>query len=177
MKHHYVIFIRGVNVGGKATISMATLKSLLEEKGFENVRSYINSGNLAFQSTLDKDGVRKSIHDIIQKNFCLEIDLIVKPKSELEDIIKNNPFDPETERDNSKRVVVMLSGTADPERMNTLKEDKSIEEKIYPVKDLVYIYYYNGIGRSKFTINVIERKLKVTATARNWNTILKMRDA
>jgi len=177
MKHHYAIFLRGVNVGGKAAVKMDTLKSLLEANGFEDVRSYINSGNLTLKCSSDKAGLRKAITGIILENFNLEVDLIVKSKSELEDIIKNNPFDPETEVDNSKRVVVMLSEAVDKAKIAAFREEKSVVENFYPFDDLIYIYYHNNIGRSKFTINFIERKLKVVATARNWNTLIKMRNA
>jgi uncharacterized protein (DUF1697 family) len=176
MKHHYIIFLRGVNVGGRATVKMDLLKELLGRKGFEGVSSYINSGNIALQSDLDKPVIQKIFKDILRDQFGIAADLLVKTREEVKEIISKNPFNEETENDNAKRVVVMLSGIVDSKRWNSLKENKSIVENFYPADDLIYIYYNNGIGRSKFTNTLIEKKLGVIATARNWNTILKMSD-
>ena len=156
---------------------MDLLKALLAKTGFGEVKTYINSGNISLLTEMGKERVEKIFIEILKSHFGVTADLMIKTRKELQEIISKIPFNELTECDNAKRVVVMLSEMADQERLRGLKEDRSIVENFYPAGDVIYIYYKNGIGRSKFTINLIERKLKVLATARNWNTMLKMRDA
>jgi uncharacterized protein (DUF1697 family) len=174
--NNYVIFLRGVNVGGNATLRMDLLKKLLLENNYLNVKTYINSGNLLVSTPQDKKTLADNVKEIIKTNFGLTIEMIIKTKAELNDIIAHNPYDKEKETDNSKRVVAMLSEKTGPEKTQIFKEDSKITENYYTNGDLIYIYYHDGAGRSKFTNNYIEKKLKVTSTARNWNTILKMND-
>jgi uncharacterized protein (DUF1697 family) len=172
----YAIFLRGVNVGGNATVKMDVLKSALTENKYRDVSTHINSGNLIVSSLNDKEMLNQNITEIITAYFGIIVEMIIKTKNELLDIIENDPFDPEKETENSKKAVVMLSEKVDNDKVLVFKESSKIEENFYFKDDLLYIYYHNGAGRSKFTNNFIGKKLKVTATARNWNTILKMAD-
>jgi uncharacterized protein (DUF1697 family) len=170
----YIIFLRGINVGGNAKVSMDILKKALIAKEYSNVKTYINSGNLLVSTPQDKIPLIEDVREIIKTQFGISVELIVKTKSELDYILTQDPFDKGNETDNSKKIVAMLSKKIDPEKTQVFKEDSKIEENFYVNGDLLYIYYHNGAGQSKFTNNYIEKKLKVTSTARNWNTILKM---
>jgi len=171
---NYIIFLRGVNVGGHATIKMDNLKNALLEKQYHNVKSYINSGNLVLSTLQDKPILMESVSEIIQSKFNLTIGMIIKTKEELHSIIANDPFDKEKETDNAKKVVAMLSERIDPAKARIFKTEGKIVENYYINGDLLYIYYQLGAGTSKLTNNYIEKKLNVISTARNWNTILKM---
>jgi len=171
----YAVFLRGINVGGKNIINMNDLKSALINKQFENVKSYINSGNIVLKHKGSRQEAAQIIKELIQSQFKLSIEVIVKTEKELGMIIENEPFS-EKENDNSKKIVVMLSGKIDKEKALTIKDDERIEENFYSMNDLLYIYYHNGAGRSKFTLTYIEKKLNITATGRNWNTIIKMNE-
>jgi len=170
----YVAFIRGINVGGNNIISMYDLKNALTKNKFKNVKTYINSGNIVFESNDEKKKVKEFFEKIIVTHFKLTIDVTVKTQKELDEIILNNPFNSKSENDNSKRIVVMLSGNVSEDQTAQLKSDERIVENYYHKDDLLYIYYHDGAGRSKFTTAYIDKKLKVTSTARNWNTMLKM---
>lgn len=170
----YVVFLRGINVGGNNLINMTDLKNALSKNQFENVRTYINSGNVVFHSNESKNKVKEIFAKTIKAKFSLMIDMIVKTQKELDKIISNNPFDAEKENDNSKRAVVMLSDKVDKEKAVLFRSDRRIAENYYHKDDLLYIYYHDGAGRSKFTNAYIEKKTNVISTARNWNTILKM---
>lgn len=166
--------MRGINVGGNAKVSMDILKQSLVAQKYSNVKTYINSGNLLVCTPQDKKTLRENIDEIIKKNFGLSVEMIVKTKAEIDHIINNDPFDKENETDNSKKVVMMLSEEIEPEKTAIFNTDSKIIEKFYVNGDLLYVYYHNGAGQSKFTINYVEKKLKVASTARNWNTMLKM---
>lgn len=172
--NNYIIFLRGVNVGGNAPVKMDILKNALLEKEYRHVKSYINSGNLVLCTAQDKQTLMTSVREIIQYKFSLTVRMIIKTKEELRSIIADDPFDKDKETDNSKKVVVMLSESIEPAKALIFKSEGKIVENYYADKDLLYIYYHQGAGTSKFTNNYIEKKLNVSSTARNWNTILKM---
>ncbi len=170
----YAAFLRGINVGGNNIINMNDLKNALTKSKFENVKTYINSGNIVFESADGKKDVKETFENTILSRFKLKIDVTIKTQKELEEIISNNPFNEKKENDNSKRIVVMLSDKVDRDRALQFKSDEKIVENYYHKDDILYIYYHDGAGRSKFTTSYIDKKLKVSSTARNWNTILKM---
>jgi uncharacterized protein (DUF1697 family) len=172
----YVAFLRGINVGGNNIISMNDLKSALAKSKFKNIQTYINSGNIVLESNDDKEKVKELFEKTIVAYFKLKIDVTVKTQKELDEIILNNPFNSKKENENSKRIVVMLSDKVSQDQALQLKSDERIVENYYLKDDLLYIYYHDGAGRSKFTTSYIDRKLKVTSTARNWNTMLKMNE-
>jgi uncharacterized protein (DUF1697 family) len=169
----YVIFLRAVNVGGTGIIKMSDLKSALEDHGFTEVKTFINSGNIIFMSTENKEATRIAIKDIIAKRFNLNIELIVKTQQELENILASDPYAP-GEEEKSRRLVAMMSGKIDDRLSSTLRDDKRVTENYYIKDDLLYIYYLNGAGKSKLSTSYIEKKLGLYSTSRNWNTLEKM---
>jgi uncharacterized protein (DUF1697 family) len=174
MQNKYAIFLRGVNVGGHAAISMEKLKKILSENGFTNVRSYINSGNLVASSALEKGQASERISMLISEYFNMQVDIQLKTKAELEHIIENDRFDRDSENDPSRKVVIMLTSTVNEKDWPAIQKLQVFEEKCYFTDDLIFVYYPQGAGKSRFTTNSVERKLKVKATGRNWNTIIKM---
>jgi len=170
----YIAFLRGINIAGHNIIRMKDLRDALVKNKFENVKTYINSGNILFESNDEKKKVKKFFEKTILTHFNLKINVTVKTQKELDGIIVNNPFNSKNENENSKRIVVMLSDNVSEDQVSQLKSDKRIAENYYHEGDLLYIYYHDGAGRSKFTTTYIDKKLKVTSTARNWNTMLKM---
>lgn len=172
----FIIFLRGVNVGGNAPVKMDVLKSVLLENKYQNVKTYINSGNLVVTTLHDKRALVENVKEIIKTHFGISVEMIVKTKAEIEYIVSRDPFNKEKETDNPKKIVVMLSEMTNAEKTNVFIGDSNIVENYYIEGDLIYIYYHNGAGQSKFTNNYIEKKLKVISTARNWNTILKMEE-
>jgi uncharacterized protein (DUF1697 family) len=170
----YAVFLRGINVGGNAIISMASLKQLLTAEGYKQVDTFLNSGNVILETEKNKIETEIHIREIIEQQCGLTIAIFVKSKDDLEFIVANNPFDADTEADNSKRMVVMFHEiVASGEKMTVLKDDK--EDADYYLKgDLIYIYYKVGVGRAKVTNPTIKQFLKQVSTSRNWNTITKI---
>ncbi len=172
----YAIFLRGVNVGGNSKINMNILKEALVKEKFTNVKTYLNSGNVILGAAASKDNVMKTVRQVIQSQFVMNISIIIKTPEELTHILESDPFNPQTETDHSKKMVVMLSGKTNTSKVLAFKEDKKIDENFYLKNDVLYIYYHNGAGRSKLTNGYIEKKLNIISTARNWNTMTKIRE-
>ncbi|MGH9629490.1 MAG: DUF1697 domain-containing protein [Bryobacteraceae bacterium] len=170
-----VSLLRGVNVGGHKKIRMDELRALYESLGLVDPRSYVQSGNIVFRSK-ERDLARlvKRIEDGIEQKFGFRPDVIVRTCSELRDVIARNPFATRQGIDASKLLVVFL--TSDPEveaREKVLKIKADPEELRIDGREL-YIYFPNGMGRTKLPYATIERTLKTPATGRNWNTVTKL---
>lgn len=170
----FIVFLKGVNIGGHNRVKMDILKKALAEHQFEHVRTYINSGNIILQSTQGKEKVREQVVQIIKTNFGIHVNMVIKTADELMDMAQKSPFSVETENDHARRAVVMLSEKVEPVRIQIFKDEGKVSENYYLVDDLLFVYYKNGFAKTRFTTDYIERKLRVITTARNWNTILKL---
>ena len=170
----YVALLRGINVVGKNMIKMEALRATFTELGFANVASYINSGNLVFETTKTDDSkLAKNIHDAIVEDFGFDISVMVRPMAEIENIVANNPFEGQFEND--KDVHVFFLGrelTADQE--NLLLEQANENEFIAVSGRSVYYMLRIGFPDSLLGKSFIDKKLKVAATARNWRTVKKL---
>lgn len=164
----YIVLLRGINVGGRNLIPMKDLVALLEQKGFQNVKTYIQSGNVVFQS---KHTSSAELTKLIAGEFGFKPDVLVLEKSEFESSLKHNPFHP-TEGKTAHFYFCSKNPKLNPEKL-----DKYLaESEEYKIKNKVfYLYAPEGIGRSKLVAN-IESCLGVPVTGRNLNTINKIRE-
>ena len=164
----YIVLLRGINVSGKNKIPMVTLRELLNDLEFQNVQTYIQSGNIILTSEQSKLEVSKRVKKGIFQKFDLDIHVIVKTVLELNEIVKNYPFSLENEK---IVAFTFLDKISDKETI----EVKNIGEDLYKiVKDVVYLNCKSGFGKTKLTNNVLEKKLNVNATTRNLKTTLKL---
>jgi uncharacterized protein (DUF1697 family) len=171
----FIVFLRGVNIGGSATVKMDELKLVLLAAGFAEVKTWINSGNIALRWKDDRKSAELLLGELLEREFGMGIGFIIKTAGELEDMIAGDPFDPEGEGDNAKRLVAMLSEGAEGREDELAKPGEGIIESFRIRGDLVYIYYRDGVGKSRFSNSYIEKRLGLLSTSRNWNTLLKMR--
>jgi len=170
-----VALLRGINVGGHNQIAMADLRSLFESLGFSSVKSLLQSGNVVFESErLKRQAVERLLEVETAKRLGVSVDYLVRSAKELQTIIANNPFEQEAKRDASHLVVVFLRTAPRAPETKALEEAIQGREIIRADGKQLYAVYPDGIGRSKLTNTLIEKKLGVRGTARNWNTILKL---
>jgi len=169
----FISILRGINVSGQKKILMVDLKALYKKLGFENVQTYIQSGNVVFDCDKGKSNftIAEMIEQAIGKDYKFQVPVLVKQADVLISTIKNNPFIEEAGVDLSRVVVTFLESLPTPE--NLLK----LEGVDYPPDQFIidgmniYIYCPKSYGNSKLSNNFFERKLKVRATTRNWKTI------
>ncbi len=167
----YVALLRGINVGGNNMIKMETLRSTFESLGFENVKSYINSGNLAFDSAKTDDGkLAKTIHDAIQSEFGFDISVMVRPISEVQEIVEWNPFDGQFESHKDVHIFFLNDKLTD-EQEALLLEQGSENEMFAIFGRHVACLLKIHITDSAIGKGFIDKKLKIAATARNWRTV------
>lgn len=168
----YIALLRGINVSGQKKIPMADLRELLAKSGFNNVQTYIQSGNVIFESLEeDKTTLETKIHESIKSHFSFEVPVLVLKPKELQQIFDDCPF-PQEKKENS--YFMMLYSTANSGLVEEVSTLSYPNEEFKITDNCVYFYCATGYGKAKFSNNFFERKLKVTATARNYKTMVKL---
>ena len=168
----YITFLRGINVGGHKKVPMAELRELLTKSGLENVKTYIQSGNVVFRSSNDdikalETKIKKSIID----HFGFEVSVMVRTRTDLNTIFNDCPF-PEEKKVNS--YFAILSDIPDEDLVKEAYKKTYENEEYKILKDCLYFYCANGYGNAKFNMNFFEKKLNVNATSRNYKTMVKL---
>lgn len=167
----YISILRGVNVSGQRLIKMDALKKMYEKLNFENVHTYVQSGNVIF-SVIEKDSkeLEKIITSQIEIYFGFEVPVIVMNAKSLEAIIENNPFVKDNLKESTSLYITFLMDSPTEFNKESIIEMKHPSEEIAFSSNAVYLYCPNGYGRTKLTNNFLENKLKVIATTRNLKT-------
>jgi len=171
----HIALVRGINVGGHAMLAMADLREAIAALGFRDVRTLLQSGNVVFagggrggaalEAQLEKETL---------KRFALRTAFLVRSPREWADVIARNPFPDEAKRDPGHLQVMFLKTAPAAPAVEALRAGVTGPEIIRAGERHLYITYPDGMGRSKLTGALIEKKLGTTGTARNWNTVLKL---
>lgn len=168
----YISVLRGINVGGHKKVKMDALRILFERLGFKNVQTYIQSGNVIFQTKKGNPGVlAKEIAEQITAVFSFEVPVIVADLNEMETVIANNPFTGIEAEDTKALHLTFLSEEPLPGTAELLQKSKYVPDEFILSGKVLYLYCPNGYGQTKLTNTFFENKLKVVATTRNWKTI------
>lgn len=168
-----IAILRGINVGGKRKILMADLKSMCEKLGLKNVKTYIQSGNLIFNSDRQNSELENDLEKAITEKFGFDVPVIVRTEKELEASINNNPF---FDKDADIKQLHLTFLKEKPSKENI---DKTLTYNYEPDKFKIddkdtFIFCAGKYHKSKLTNNFFEKQLKVGATTRNWKTVLKL---
>jgi uncharacterized protein (DUF1697 family) len=174
----YVALLRGINVSGKKIVKMEDLRKLMEGAGYGSVKTYIQSGNVVFEAKeKSKTKIAEAIEKLIGNAYGFEVTVFVLDMAGLEKAIDNNPFaeNREPEGSGTKKIyVTFLSGLPSPENLEKLKSAPIGEDRIALFEDILYFKLAVSAADSKLSNTLIESKLKLKATTRNWNTSLKL---
>jgi len=170
----YICLLRGINVGGHRKIKMADLRAQLSKIDLENVKTYIQSGNISFESK-EKDyrKLETQITDLILEKFGHEVPVMVRQGKELNKVFENNPYLSE-EEDLRMIHVAFLSEEPTMEAFKELNAEQFAPDKCQLLDRAIYIHYPNGSYKSKLSGNFLEKKLGLKVTARNWKTVTKL---
>ncbi|WP_029270128.1 DUF1697 domain-containing protein [Flavobacterium sp. KJJ] len=173
MKTHLAL-LRGINVSGHNMMKMEALKTMLENIGFQNVRTYLQSGNVFVDSEEDASKVGFMIKQEIFKVFGHEVPTIVITKEDLELCFKNNPYLKEKDIDTKKLYVAFVSTALKSENINDLKISQFKPDEASIDGNRIFIKYAVGAGKTRLEGKYIEKKLNVIVTMRNWNTVTNL---
>ena len=179
----YVSILRGINVSGRKKILMADLKVLCEKIGFTNVKTYIQSGNVAFdiddknkklKGQSDKELAEKIVQ-AISKQYDFDVPVIVMPSEEMQSTIETNPFlIRNKEIDPKKLYVTFLADEPDSDKLDKLNEIEYPPDEFEVIGKKIFVYCPEKYGETKLSNGFFERKLKLAATTRNWRTVNKI---
>lgn len=173
MEDQFIIFLKGINVGGNNIIRMQELKKVLSENGFENITTIIQSGNIILSSEKSRSEIREIVHQLIQANFNLDIPVIVTNKVEIESSLEKFPFYDQSS-DESQLHITFLEREVDSDEWDK-KFSKILSEETYKLSNsILYLYTPNGYHKSKLNASSIASKLKINATNRNLKTLKKV---
>lgn len=170
----YIALLRGINVGGNTMISMAELKKCFADLGFENVASYINSGNLAFDTRKSSElklaeRIEKAVEQLVGKN----VQVMVRQQKDIESVLANNPY--EGEYASHKEMHVLFLKTELPaDKKQLLADAVPTGERFSVIGREIFCHLPTGVADSYLGRGQFEKLLKVSVTARNWRTVEKL---
>jgi len=171
----YIALLRGINVSGQKLIRMELLRSVMNEIGLKDVTTYIQSGNVLFSYPETEVGILADmISDAIRTHFGFEVQIIIATPEMLENAIADNPFANRTPDDSTQPYVGFFSKVPSAESVAALKSSDFGSDEFCILGDRIYIWYGDSAGKSKLSNALIERKLGVISTVRNWKTVKKM---
>ena len=171
----YVALLRGVNLGGTNRVPMAELRTALGARGFEGVSTVLASGNVLLRSAAPEHIVAGQVGDTIEDAFGVRVPVIVRSGAELAAVVGRNPFlAAAADRDPTTMHVAFLSEQPSAAAFATLDPDRSPPDAFAVDGREVFLSYPNGVGRSRLTLDYLERRLGVEGTTRNWRTVLRL---
>jgi len=168
----YVALLRGINVSGKNAVKMIDLENLIENIGYFNVSTYKQSGNVIFESNqeIHTFEMEKLLESKMKEHFGLDISVLIRSKKNFAKYLKIKPFQHEYTTDNDKYHITFLKENVvfSPEIFENINFG---DDKFCIIDSEIYLYCPNGYGKTKLNNIFFEKKLKTTATTRNWNSV------
>ncbi|MEA3075402.1 MAG: hypothetical protein QOF60_310 [Actinomycetota bacterium] len=173
----YAALLRGVNVGGHNAVGMAPLREVLSSLGYEDVATLLQSGNAVFTApaSAKTDGAAR-IEAAVADRFGVSIKVLLRDAKAMAKVVASNPWPERAAAEPAKAHVAFLGAKPAAAKVSAVDHTKFAPDELVVVGDAAYLWYPNGSGRSKLGATVFEKGLGVVATARNWNTVLKLRD-
>jgi len=172
----YIGLLRAVNLAGLNRVAMADLRELLTGLGFTDVKTLLQSGNVVFRGRPRAvPGLERTLENALRSDLRVTTDFFVRSVPEWDALIDANPFPKEAQRDPQRLIALLLRDAVDAARVKDLQRAIPGREVVRADGRQAYIVYPDGQGRSRLTIALIEKKLGTRGTARNWNTVLKLR--
>ena len=170
----YVALLRGINVGGNTMIKMEELRKSFEALGLENVVSYINSGNLAFDASSQGSAkLSRMVEQAIEKDFGKQIPVFTRERPDICRILASNPFAGQFQS-HKEMHVLFLKVEMPTDKQQQLMDAATPPERFAVTGREIYCQLPMGVADSLLGKSFIEKKLKVAVTGRNWRTVEKL---
>ncbi len=175
----YAALLRAVNVAGRNLIKMVELRTLCGELGLEGVETLVQSGNIVFSTKEPRARVAARLGDGIEERFGFRPEIMLRSAAELRrafesDIVSREPFARAREAEPNRLLVMFLGSAPAKGAEDALRDWHKGPESFALDGQELYLYYPSGAGKTKLVNTVIERKLGVVGTARNWNSVRKL---
>ena len=168
-----IVLLRGINIGSRNRIAMPALREALADAGFDDVRTYLQSGNVVLSSRTAPATVARKCEAAIADGFGLDVDVVVRTRDELAKVVRRNPLG-DVATDPKRYQVSFLAAAVDREVVRKLEALAVGDERLVASGRELYAWHPRGVARSKLWAALAGRGLGVTATARNWTTVTKL---
>jgi len=170
-----ISLLRAVNVGGHGSIKMADLRVLYESLKLKDAQTYVQSGNVVFRTDeRDLGKLASRIQTAIAKRFDVKPEILLRTTTEMQDVVARNPFAKRRNVDPSKLLVSFLGAKLDRAACEQLSALALTSEELIPSGRELFIYFSNGIGKSKLPWARVEKICATPGTGRNWNSVMKL---
>jgi uncharacterized protein (DUF1697 family) len=168
----FISMLRGINVGSQKRLRMETLRGIYEDLGFTNIRTYVQSGNVVFESPeQDQRGLTRRIEAHIEQTCGYHVEVFIRQVDELERILAGNPFLNDRNEDPGKLHVTFFYQSPSKTVLCKLTTPSGTIDKFALGEMAIYLFCPNGYGKTKLSNGFFERKLGISVTTRNWNTV------
>jgi uncharacterized protein (DUF1697 family) len=170
----YAALLRGINVGGRKKVPMAALRQLLQDLGYADVVTHLQSGNAVFSSPERSSRMlARAIAERISGEFAMDVKVVIRTGSQLADVVSRSPL-PAGPENPSRFFVAFLAAAPDPAAIAAVRSMSFDPDQIWISGAEAFLWCPAGAADTKLTNNFLEKRLGVTATSRNWNTVLKL---
>lgn len=170
----WIALLRGINVGGRARLSMAELRSLCDGLGWSDVKTYIQSGNVVLTAPASRATVEATLERAIRSRFGLAVPVIARAAREWPAYIAANPWPDVAEREPKLLMLALSKSARRAGAVDALRERAASGERIEPAGDGLWIHYAGGAGRSKLSPGLLDRAIGSPVTTRNWRTVMEL---
>jgi uncharacterized protein (DUF1697 family) len=172
----HIALLRGINVGGHKKVPMADLRAALADAGFEDVKTYVQSGNVALTAKERSPAkVGRRVEQAIEKAFGFDVAVVVRSREEIAALIEDDPLG-DLATNPTYRVVVFLADKLDRERLADV-DPADFAPEAFALRDYeIVMWAPDGQRDSKLVKTLTEKRSGVVGTARNWKTVLKLLD-
>ena len=167
----FVALLRGINLGPRNRVPMAELRAALEEAGYEGPRTHLQTGNVILRTSGSAKKVGESVGEVVQKEFGLDIPVIVRTAAQIEKVASENPF---SKADAATLHVAFLESKPTAAAARKLSDLTFDPEEFELRGSELYLRYPAGLGRSKMSPSLFEKGLETSATVRTWKVVTKL---
>ena len=168
-----IVLLRGINIGPRNRIAMPALRKALEAAGFDDIQTYVQSGNVVLSSKTKPEQTARKVERLIAKEFGLEIAVVVRTRAEVARVVKRDPLG-KVAKDPKRYQVSFLSKKLGAAALKKLEEAAAPDERFAVSGREIFAWHPGGAARSKLWATLAGRGLGVTATSRNWTTVTKL---
>jgi uncharacterized protein (DUF1697 family) len=168
-----IALLRGINVGRNKRIGMADLRESLHALEFDDVKTILQSGNVVFTASERPGTVARRIEDRLRQDAGIHVDVLIRTRDELAKIVARDPLR-EHVTDPKRYLVVFLSAKPDPNLLGEIDEDEVEPDLFRAHGSEIYVWLPEGMQGARLTHAFWEKRLRITATGRNWNTVERL---
>lgn len=172
----FVALLRGINVTGTNKIPMADLRGHCAGLGWEEVETYIQSGNVVFAPKGTAARLEAALEEEIEARFGLKIPVVVRSAAEWPKLVAGNPFPEAAEKEPNRLMLLLSKKPPAPAAAEAIQERAKAGERVTRAGDALWIHFPAGAGTSKLSPSLIDRLVGSPATSRNYRTLLKLQE-